>query len=333
MKGLSVAIVGATGAVGEAMRLVLEQRDFPVERLRLLASRRSEGRTLTFKGEEIEVEVLGEDSFDGIELALFSAGASRSLEFAPHAVRAGALVVDNSSAFRMDEGVPLVVPEVNPAEVFKHRGIIANPNCSTIQMVVALEPLHREWGLERVIVSTYQAVSGTGRPALVELDAQVRDMIEGREPRCEVYPHRIAFNCLPHIDAFADAGYTREEWKMVRETQKIMGLPGLPVTATTVRVPVEVGHSESVYAEFGEERTRNGARRILARARAWWYGRDDPPGPRRPLPAGHTGGGHTRAAIYVGESVQGTSSSPAPSISGWSGQPCAWERPSKGPSR
>ncbi len=266
MKGLSVAIVGATGAVGEAMRLVLEQRDFPVERLRLLASRRSEGRTLTFKGEEIEVEVLGEDSFDGIELALFSAGASRSLEFAPHAVRAGTLVVDNSSAFRMDEGVPLVVPEVNPAEVFKHRGIIANPNCSTIQMVVALEPLHREWGLERVIVSTYQAVSGTGRPALVELDAQVRDMIEGREPRCEVYPHRIAFNCLPHIDAFADAGYTREEWKMVRETQKIMGLPGLPVTATTVRVPVEVGHSESVYAEFGEEADAERARRILARA-------------------------------------------------------------------
>jgi aspartate-semialdehyde dehydrogenase len=266
MKEYSVAIVGATGAVGEAMRLILEQRDFPVKDLRLLASHRSEGKVLPFKGQELKVEVLGEGSFDGVELALFSAGASRSLEFAPHAVRAGALVVDNSSAFRMDEDVPLVVPEVNPAEVFNHKGIIANPNCSTIQMVVALEPLHRKWGLARVIVSTYQAVSGTGRQALAELDDQVRDIMEGKEPQAEVYPHRIAFNCLPHIDVFMDGGYTREEWKMVRETQKIMGLPDLPVTATTVRVPVRVGHSESVYAEFAAEVSVEEAREVLATA-------------------------------------------------------------------
>ncbi len=265
-KEYSVAIVGATGAVGEAMRLILEQRDFPIRELRLLASHRSEGKLLPFRGEELRVEVLGEDSFAGVELALFSAGASRSQEFAPHAVRAGTLVVDNSSAFRMDEGVPLVVPEVNPGEVLKHQGIIANPNCSTIQMVVALKPLHDRWGLTRVIVSTYQAVSGTGRNAIMELDQQVRDLEAGREPRSEVYPHQIAFNCLPHIDVFMEGGYTREEWKMVRETRKIMGLPGLPLTATTVRVPVRVGHSESVYAEFAAEVSVEEARQLLGGA-------------------------------------------------------------------
>ncbi len=253
MKEYSVAIAGATGAVGEAMRLILEERSFPVRELRLLASHRSEGKVLTFRGEELKVEVLKEDSFKGIDLALFSAGASRSLEFSPHAVNAGALVVDNSSAFRMDAGVPLVVPEVNPAEVFNHKGVIANPNCSTIQMVVVLKPLHDKWGLTRVIVSTYQAVSGTGRNAVAELEQQIKDMEAGLEPRAEVYPHRIAYNCLPQIDVFADGGYTKEELKMVNETQKIMGLPGLPVTATTVRVPVKVGHSESVYAEFASE--------------------------------------------------------------------------------
>jgi aspartate-semialdehyde dehydrogenase len=265
-KEYSVAIVGATGAVGEAMRLILEQRDFPTRELRLLASHRSEGKLLPFRGEELRVEVLGEDSFAGVEVALFSAGAARSQEFAPHAVRAGALVVDNSSAFRMDESVPLVVPEVNPGEVFKHQGIIANPNCSTIQMVVALKPLHDRWGLTRVIVSTYQAVSGTGRNAILELDEQVRDLEAGREPRVEVYAHQIAFNCLPHIDVFMEGGYTREEWKMVRETQKIMGLPGLPVTATTVRVPVRTGHSESVYAEFAAEVSVQEARELLGAA-------------------------------------------------------------------
>ncbi len=274
------------------------------------------------------MEVLGEDSFAGVELALFSAGASRSLEFAPHAVEAGALVVDNSSAFRMDEGVPLVVPEVNPAEVFKHQGIIANPNCSTIQMVVALEPLHRKWGLARVIVSTYQAVSGTGRQAIDELDGQVRDMVEGREPRAEVYPHRIAFNCLPHIDVFMDGGYTREEWKMVRETQKIMGLPGLPVTATTVRVPVRVGHSESVYAEFDAEVSVEEAREVLARAPGVVV-EDDPETNLYPLAIRAAGTDPT----YVGRIRSGHLPAPRPQLLGGLGQPAQGGRAQRRPDR
>jgi len=265
-KEYNVAIVGATGAVGEAMRLILEERGFPVARLRLMASPRSRGRRLAFRGEEVEVEVLEESTFEGVDLALFSAGASVSLRFAPEAVRAGALVVDNSSAFRLEPDVPLVVPEVNPGEVAGNRGIIANPNCSTIQMVVALKPLHDRWGLRRVIVSTYQSVSGTGRRALVELENQLRSWLEGTEGPVEVYPHPIAFNCLPHIDVFQEEGYTREEWKMVRETRKIMGLPDLPVTATTVRVPVRVGHSESVYAEFENPVNAEEARQILREA-------------------------------------------------------------------
>jgi aspartate-semialdehyde dehydrogenase len=261
-----VAVVGATGAVGEAMRTILEQRDFPVRSLRLLASERSRGKRLAFRGEEIAVEVLGESSFKGVELALFSAGASVSRDFAPRAVEAGALVVDNSSAFRMDPEVPLVVPEVNPQDIALNRGIIANPNCSTIQMVVPLKPLHDRWGLRRVIVSTYQSVSGTGRRAMQELEDQLRAWVEGRQGPVEVYPHPIAFNCLPHIDVFQEEGYTREEWKMVRETRKIMGLPDLPVTATTVRVPVRVGHSESVYAEFSSRVDAEEAREILRKS-------------------------------------------------------------------
>jgi aspartate-semialdehyde dehydrogenase len=263
---LNVAIVGATGAVGETMRLILEERSFPVKKLRLLASHRSEGKRLPFRGEELSVEVLKEGSFEGIDLALFSAGATISREFAPLAVKAGAVVVDNSSAFRMEKDVPLVVPEVNPEEIARHRGIIANPNCSTIQMVVVLKPLHDLWSLKRVIVSTYQSVSGTGRRAMAELEEQTRAVLEGREPVAEIYPHPIAFNCLPHIDLFLENGYSREEMKMVQETQKIMNLPDLPVTATTVRVPVMVSHSESVYAEFGGEVSEEEAREALAKA-------------------------------------------------------------------
>ncbi|MDI7252156.1 MAG: aspartate-semialdehyde dehydrogenase, partial [Actinomycetota bacterium] len=231
-----VAVVGATGMVGMTMREILEERDFPVSELRLLASERSKGRRLPFRGEEIEVQVLDEGSFEGIDLALFSAGAEISRRFAPHAVRAGALVVDNSSAFRMDPGVPLVVPEVNPEAAFDHQGLIANPNCSTIQMVVVLKPLHDRSPLRRVVVSTYQSVSGTGREAVEELRTQAEAVLRGEDPVPVVYPHPIAFNCLPHIDVFFPNGYTKEEMKMVEETRKIMGIPDLPVSATTVRV-------------------------------------------------------------------------------------------------
>lgn len=249
--------------VGMAMRQILEERDFPVAELRLLASERSRGRRLPFRGEELEVQVLDEHSFRGIDMALFSAGSGISKRFAPAAVEAGAVVVDNSSAFRMDDGVPLVVPEVNAKDAFEHQGIIANPNCSTIQMVVVLKPLQDRSAMKRVVVSTYQSVSGTGKAAVEELRLQSEKVLEGDKPPCEIYPHAIAFNCLPHIDAFLDNGYTREEMKMVNETRKIMGLPGLPVSATTVRVPVFVGHSESVNVEFEERISPEEARNIL----------------------------------------------------------------------
>jgi aspartate-semialdehyde dehydrogenase len=266
MKEPRVAIVGATGMVGQEMRKVLEQREFPLEGLTLLASERSRGRTFEFRGETLPVQVLDRDSFKGIDLALFSAGGSISKEFAPVAVEAGAVVVDNSNAFRMEDDVPLVVPEVNPGKALDHRGIIANPNCSTIQMVVVLEPLHRRFGILRVVVSTYQSVSGTGKEAVEELMGQVRALEAGQRPACEVYPHTIAYNCLPHIDVFLENGYCREEQKMVDETRKIMGEPGLPLTATTVRVPVIVGHSESVNVQFSKPVTPDEAREVLAGA-------------------------------------------------------------------
>ena len=265
-KEYRVAVVGATGMVGQAMREILEERNFPVAELRLLASERSRGRKLVFRGEEIEVQVLDEDSFRGIDLALFSAGASISLRFSPIAAEAGAVAVDNSSAFRTDENVPLVVPEVNPQDAFGHSGIIANPNCSTIQMVVVLKPLHDRSAMRRVIVSTYQSVSGTGKNAVEELEVQTRAMLEGGTPEHQVYPHAVAFNCLPHIDVFLPGGHTKEEMKMVGETRKIMGLPDLPLSATAVRVPVFIGHSESVNVEFEEAILPDEARRILAAA-------------------------------------------------------------------
>jgi len=261
-----VAIVGATGMVGMAMRGILEERDFPLSELRLLASERSRGRRLSFKQEDLDVRVLDENSFQDIDLALFSAGTDISLKYAPIAVQAGAVVIDNSRAFRMQEGVPLVVPEVNPDDAFGHKGIIANPNCSTIQMVVVLKPLHDRSPMRRVIVSTYQSVSGTGKEAVDELLDQCREMMEGRECQPRVYPHPIAFNCLPHIDVFLPNGYSREEMKLVDETRKIMGIPDLPLSATTVRVPVLVSHSEAVNVEFEEMIEPDEARRILSRA-------------------------------------------------------------------
>ncbi len=264
----NVAVAGATGAVGGAMLEVLERRDFPLGELRLLASERSVGKTLTFKGKEIPVQLLSKDAFSGIDVALFSAGATRSVEFAPAAAEAGAVVVDNSSAFRMDPEIPLVVPEVNKHAIaqYKKRGIIANPNCSTIQMVVALKPIQDKVGIKRLVISTYQAVSGSGAGAIAELKQQVQDYVAGNEMENSVYPHQIAFNCLPHIDVFLENGYTKEEMKMVNETHKIFEDPDIGVTATTVRVPVFYGHSESVNIETREKLTASQAKEMMQQA-------------------------------------------------------------------
>lgn len=264
----NVAVAGATGAVGQTMIRVLEERDFPVREIRFLASERSEGKKLSFKAEKVRVRKLDHDSFDGIDIAIFSAGGDRSLTFAPSAARAGAVVVDNSNAWRMDPEVPLIVPEVNPhaASGYKAKGIIANPNCSTIQMVVALKPLYDYARIKRVVVSTYQAVSGSGQKAIVELKDQVKAWAGGRIPKARVYPHQIAFNCLPHIDVFMDNGYTREEMKMVNETRKIMEDPEIQVSATAVRVPVFYSHSEAVNVEFEQKISASRARELLSRA-------------------------------------------------------------------
>lgn len=242
MSSKSVAVVGVTGAVGQEMLDVLAARDFPLSNLRPLASERSAGKTVQFRGEEIPIEVLGDDSFVGVDLALFSAGASISREYAPVAVDAGAVVVDNSSAFRMDPAIPLVVPEVNSDAIAAHQGIIANPNCSTIIMVVALHPIHELSALTRVVVSTYQAASGAGARGM---DALRREL-SGEELEDSPFPHRLAGNLFPRIDVVQDNGYTKEEMKMVLETRKIMGLEGVPISATCVRVPVERAHSESI---------------------------------------------------------------------------------------
>jgi len=261
-----VAVVGATGAVGEAMRTILAERKFPVSELVPLASARSEGKKLDFCGEAVTCRELTADSFKGVDLALFSAGGQTSLDFAPIARDAGCVVVDNSSAWRMDPEVPLVVPEVNPHDVDWHKGIIANPNCSTIQMVVVLKPLHDQAGIERVVVSTYQAVSGTGAEAIEELVLQSEQVLAGETPTVQVYPHQIAFNCLPHIDVFLSDGSTKEEQKMVDETKKIMGDPSIAVTATCVRVPVRNSHSEAVNLQLARPLSPEQARELLSGA-------------------------------------------------------------------
>lgn len=264
----NVAVVGATGAVGEQMREVLGDRLFPVGELRLLASERSAGQFFEFRGNQIRVEVLREDSFKGIDIALFSAGGSVSSRFAPLAVNAGAVVVDNTGHFRMEPDIPLVVPEVNSQEIshYPRRGIIANPNCSTIQMVVALKPIHDAARIRRVVVSTYQSVSGAGRMAMEELSQQVSALFGGNELRKERFPHQIAFNCIPHIDVFLNGGYTKEEMKMIHETRKILGEPSLRITVTAVRVPVFCGHSESVNVETEKKLTAKDVKAILREA-------------------------------------------------------------------
>ena len=246
MKQYEVAVVGATGLVGRKMVQVLEEKKFPVKNLTLLASERSVGKEITFNGEKIKVKKLTPESFKGIEIAIFSAGATVSKEFGPIAAKQGTVVIDNSSAFRMDPEIPLVVPEVNRNDIFKHHGIIANPNCSTIQMVVVLKPLHDKYRVKRVVVSTYQSVTGAGQKGVDQLDEEL-----GKKAGTTYkFPHKIAFNCLPHIDVFHDDGYTKEERKMIFETTKIMGDESIKVSATCVRVPVFGGHSESVNIEM-----------------------------------------------------------------------------------
>lgn len=264
----NVAVVGATGAVGNAMLEVLEERRFPIQTLKPLASERSLGSTVRFQGKEIPVEVLDNNSFKDIDIALFSAGGTISERFAPIAAEAGAVVVDNTSAFRMHPEVPLVVPEVNPEAIaeYKKLGIIANPNCSTIQMVVALKPIHEAAGIQRIVVSTYQATSGAGKRAMDELIQQTRALLTGQEVVVKKFPHQIAFNCLPHIDVFLDNGYTREEMKMVNETRKIFGDDSIRLTSTCVRVPVLAGHSESVNVQTESPLSAREAKKILEQA-------------------------------------------------------------------
>ncbi len=264
---LTVAVVGATGAVGQEMVKVLEQRSFPVGKLRLFASSRSKGKEVNFNGSKVVVEDLSEADLSGIQIALFSAGSKISKEYAPKFVEKGATVIDNSKAFRMYPDVPLVVPEVNPDDVKWHRGIIANPNCSTIQMVVALKPIYDKVGIKRVIVSTYQAVSGTGYKAIAELEEEVKAYVEGKEYTPSVYPYQIAFNALPHIGPFENNGYTEEEMKMLNETRKIFGDPKIMVSATTVRIPVFRSHSESVTIETIEKITAEEVKRLLREAK------------------------------------------------------------------
>jgi len=278
-----VAVVGATGAVGVEMIETLEKRNFPVGKLTLLASARSVGRTLKFKGIDHTVTELTRDSFKGIDIALFSAGGSISREFGPIAAAAGCVVVDNSSAFRMDETVPLVVPEINPGDVKLHRGILANPNCTTAITLMALYPLHKAFGVRRVFASSYQAVSGTGAKAVEELERQVRQYVAGEPQTVEVYPHPIAFNVLPQVDSFLPSGYTKEEMKMENEGRKIMHHPGFRASVTCVRVPVFRAHSVAVSAEFERPITVESARAVLLQAPGLDVV-DDPANKKYPMP-------------------------------------------------
>jgi len=295
-----VGIVGAGGAVGQEMIRVLEKSPLPVAELRLFATERSAGRRLRFRGQEYVIETTDPERFAGLDFALFSAGGGPSRQLAPEAVKRGVVVIDNSSAWRMEPNVPLVVPEVNGA-VLSEKGayaeakLIANPNCSTIQMVMVLKPIHDAARIKRVVVSTYQAVSGSGHKAVVELEEQTKAYVEGREAENQVYPHQIAFNVLPHIDKFDETGYTAEEWKMIRETQKILDDETIQVTATTVRVPVYRGHSESINIETDKKLTPGEAKKVLAEAPGVVL-LDDPPVNIYPMPITAAG----RDEVFVG---------------------------------
>ncbi|KKI92621.1 aspartate-semialdehyde dehydrogenase [Bacillus sp. SA1-12] len=302
-KGYHVAVVGATGAVGQQMLQTLEKRNFPISKLTLLSSERSAGTKITFRNEEYIVQAATPESFEGVQIALFSAGGGVSKQLAPEAVKRGAIVVDNTSAYRMDENVPLVVPEVNEEELRNHNGIIANPNCSTIQMVVALEPLRKQYGLNKVIVSTYQAVSGAGAAAINELKQQAQAILNGEEYTPEILPvkgdekhYQIAFNAIPQIDKFQDNGFTFEEMKMINETKKIMNMPELQVAATCVRLPVETGHSESVYVELDQSDVSANQVKELLRDSDGITLQDDPSQQIYPMPADCVG----KNDVFVG---------------------------------
>ncbi len=285
---LHVAIVGATGAVGIEMLKTLENRNFPLSKLSLLASKRSAGKTQTFKGEKITVQELTRDSFKGVDIALFSAGGGTSKEYAEFAVGAGSVVVDNSSAFRSDDEVPLVVPEINAVDIASHKGIIANPNCSTIVTVMALYPLHSAFGVKRIFASTYQAVSGSGAMGIVELERQVDEITSGKQVSKMVYPHQIAFNVLPHVDEFLESGYTKEEMKMENEARKIMSLPDFKASVTCVRVPVLRAHSIAVSAEFERPVSISNAKHAIESASGIDLN-DDVANNNYPLPLGVAG--------------------------------------------
>ncbi|AOC91091.1 aspartate-semialdehyde dehydrogenase [Bacillus amyloliquefaciens] len=302
-RGLHVAVVGATGAVGQQMLKTLEDRNFEIETLTLLSSKRSAGTKVTFKDEEYTVQEAVPESFEGVHIALFSAGGSVSQSLAPEAVKRGAIVIDNTSAFRMDENTPLVVPEVNEADLHKHNGIIANPNCSTIQMVAAIEPIRKAYGLKKVIVSTYQAVSGAGNEAAKELYSQTKAILNNEPIEPSIMPvkgdkkhYQIAFNAIPQIDKFQDNGYTFEEMKMINETKKIMHMPKLEVAATCVRLPIETGHSESVYIELDrDDATVEDIKQLLKEAPGVTL-QDEPAEQLYPMPADCVG----KRDVFVG---------------------------------
>lgn len=286
-KMYNVAVAGATGAVGVEMVKTLEERNFPVKSLKLLASKRSAGKTMTFKGEPVVIEELTHDSFKGVDIALFSAGGDISREFAKSVVDSGAVMIDNSSAFRMEDDVPLVVPEVNPEDIKWHKGIIANPNCSTIIMLVAVAPLHRAKKLKRLVAATYQATSGAGAKGMDELLVQTRQLLNNEPIEPKAFAHRIGFNLIPHIDVFKDNGYTKEELKMLYESRKMLHEPELMVSCTCVRVPVLRAHSEALNLEFAEEITPDEARAILKNAPGVEVV-DDPANKRYPMPVDAT---------------------------------------------
>lgn len=285
----NVAIAGATGAVGETFLKILEERNFPIAELKLLASKRSVGKELTFKGKTYKVEEMTHDSFEGVDIALFSAGGSRSLEFAPSAVKAGAVVVDNSSAYRMDKDVPLVVPEVNPEDAFKHNGIIANPNCTTIIMLVALKPLYDYSKIKNVVVSSYQSTSGAGAQGMQELMDQAKSWANGEPLKVEKFAHQILFNVIPHVDSFTDNGYTKEEMKMFNETRKMLHDDDIKVSATCVRVPTLSAHSETITIETEKDITPDKARELFAKAPGLQL-LDDPANNKYPMPLFVAGG-------------------------------------------
>ena len=324
----NVAVVGATGAVGGTILRVLEERGFPVTELRPLASARSAGIELDYLGRPRTVRTLTGDAFDGIQIALFSAGASRSLQFAPAAVEAGAVVIDNSSAYRMDPRVPLVVPEVNEADLEGHAGIVANPNCVAAPLVVALKPIADAVGLERVIVSSYQSVSGTGQAAVTELREQSAGYLAGDEPEPAVYPHPIAFNAMPHVGDFGEDGYTGEEQKVADETRKMLGLPDLPVSATCVRVPVLYAHSQAVHIETSERITADAARNLLMVAPGVVLV-DEPALSRYPLARDATG----RDEVFVGRIREDSSHPQGAGAVGRERQPAQGRRDQRGPDR